>query len=119
VEFATLYPFDSTYLDPRIKTNDLSCVLRISGAGGSVLLTGDIEARAESAMLARDATLLRSNLLIVPHHGSRTSSPAFIAARVRPPVYTPGYRHRSDTGRNRRATRPPAFVAIAPITTGR
>ena len=55
VEFATLYPFDSTYLEPRIKTNDLSCVLRVSGAGGSVLLTGDIEARAESAMLARDA----------------------------------------------------------------
>jgi len=71
-------------------------VLRVSGIGGSVLLTGDIEARAESAMLARDANLLRSDLLIVPHHGSRTSStPAFIAA-VRPAiaVYTPGYRNR-------------------------
>jgi competence protein ComEC len=61
-----------------------------------MLLTGDIEARAESAMLARDATLLRSDLLIVPHHGSRTSStPAFIAA-AHPvvAVYTPGYRNR-------------------------
>jgi competence protein ComEC len=96
VEFATLYPFDSTYLEPRIKTNDLSCVIRVSGAGGSVLLTGDVEARAESAMLARDATLLRSDLLIVPHHGSRTSStPAFIAAaHPAVAVYTPGYRNR-------------------------
>jgi competence protein ComEC len=96
VEFATLYPFDATYLEPRIKTNDLSCVLRVSGAGGSMLLTGDIEARAESAMLARDATLLRSDLLIVPHHGSRTSStPAFItAAHPAVAVYTPGYRNR-------------------------
>ena len=96
VEFATLYPFDSTYLEPRIKTNDLSCVLRVSGIGGSVLLTGDIEARAESAMLARDANLLRSDLLIVPHHGSRTSStPAFIAAaHPAVAVYTPGYRNR-------------------------
>lgn len=96
VEFITLYPFDSTYLEPRIKTNDLSCVIRVSGAGGSVLLTGDIEARAESALLARDAAALRSDLLIVPHHGSRTSStPAFIAA-VHPAVavYTPGYRNR-------------------------
>ncbi|HEX3631682.1 MAG TPA: DNA internalization-related competence protein ComEC/Rec2 [Casimicrobiaceae bacterium] len=96
VEFATLYPFDSTYLEPRIKTNDLSCVIRVSGAGGSVLLTGDIEARAESAMLARGAAALRSDLLIVPHHGSRTSStPSFIAA-VAPAVavYTPGYRNR-------------------------
>jgi len=96
VEFATLYPFDSTYLEARIKTNDLSCVLRVSGIGGSVLLTGDIEARAESAMLARDANLLRSDLLIVPHHGSRTSStPAFIAAaHPAVAVYTPGYRNR-------------------------
>ncbi len=96
VEFATLYPFDATYLEPRIKTNDLSCVVRVSAAGGSVLLTGDIEARAESALVERDAAALRSDLLIVPHHGSRTSStPAFIAA-VHPEVavYTPGYRNR-------------------------
>ena len=96
VEFTTLYPFDSTYLEPRIKSNDLSCVIRVSGAGGSVLLTGDIEARAESVLVARDTAALRSDLLIVPHHGSRTSStPAFIAA-VRPTVavYTPGYRNR-------------------------
>lgn len=96
VEFNTLYPFDATYLVPTIRTNDLSCVIRITGPGGSVLLTGDIEARAESALLARDAAALRSDLLIVPHHGSRTSStPAFIAA-VRPAVavYTPGYRNR-------------------------
>jgi competence protein ComEC len=47
-------------------------------------------------MLGRDAAALRSDLLVVPHHGSRTSStPAFIAA-VRPTVavYTPGYRNR-------------------------
>jgi competence protein ComEC len=96
VEFRTLYPFAATYLEPRIKTNDLSCVIRVSGAGASVLLTGDIEARAELAMLGRDAAALRSDLLVVPHHGSRTSStPAFIAA-VRPTVavYTPGYRNR-------------------------
>ena len=96
VAFDTLYPFDSTYLEPGIKTNDLSCVIRVSGAGGSVLLTGDIEARAESMLLARGAAAVRSDLLIVPHHGSRTSStPPFIAA-VRPTVavYTPGYRNR-------------------------
>ncbi len=96
VEFAILYPFDATYLESRIKTNDLSCVFRVSAAGGSMLLTGDIEARAESALVGRDAAALRSDLLIVPHHGSRTSStPAFIAA-VRPEVavYTPGYRNR-------------------------
>jgi competence protein ComEC len=96
VAFETLYPFEATYLEPCIKTNDLSCVIRVSGAAGSLLLTGDIEARAESALLAHDAAAVRSDLLVVPHHGSRTSStPAFIAA-VRPSVavYTPGYRNR-------------------------
>jgi competence protein ComEC len=96
VQFDTLYPFEATYLEPRIKTNDLSCVVRVSGTAGSTLLTGDIEARAESALLAYDEAALRSDLLIVPHHGSRTSStPAFIAA-VHPAVavYTPGYRNR-------------------------
>ena len=96
VEFATLYPFEATYAETRIKTNDLSCVIRVGNARGSVLLTGDIEARAELALVARDALALRSDVLIVPHHGSRTSStPQFIAA-VRPAVavYTPGYRNR-------------------------
>ncbi|MEP6998498.1 MAG: DNA internalization-related competence protein ComEC/Rec2 [Betaproteobacteria bacterium] len=96
VEFSTLYPYDATYLEPRIKTNDLSCVIRVSSADGSMLLTGDIEARAEAALLARDAGALRSDLLIVPHHGSRTSSTSGFIAAVRPAVavYTPGYRNR-------------------------
>ena len=47
-------------------------------------------------MIRRDAASLRAQLLVVPHHGSRTSStPAFIAA-VAPQVavFTPGYRNR-------------------------
>jgi competence protein ComEC len=61
-----------------------------------VLLSGDIEARSETRLLheARDA--LAADVLVVPHHGSRTSStPAFVAA-VDPAVavFTPGYRNR-------------------------
>lgn len=96
VEFSTLHPDDTTYLLPRIKTNDLSCVIRVSGASGSALLAGDIGARAELALVARDRAALRSDVLVVPHHGARASStPEFIAA-VRPAVavYTPGYRNR-------------------------
>ncbi|TMA83255.1 MAG: MBL fold metallo-hydrolase, partial [Deltaproteobacteria bacterium] len=45
-----------------------------------MLLTGDIEARAEERLLQAPARL-RSTVLKVPHHGSRTSShPAFLAA---------------------------------------
>lgn len=53
--------------------NNGSCVLRIVGRGGSALLTGDIESAAETALGARDA-LLSSDVVVVPHHGSRSSS---------------------------------------------
>jgi competence protein ComEC len=96
VEFAMLHPVDATYLNPKLKPNDLSCVLRVSNAAGSALLTGDIEARTEADLVRREPIRLRSDLLVVPHHGSKTSStPAFIAA-VQPEVaaFTPGYLNR-------------------------
>jgi competence protein ComEC len=61
-----------------------------------VLIAGDAEARSEREMLARDPGSLRAQVLVVPHHGSVTSStPAFVAA-VRPDVaiFTVGYRNR-------------------------
>ena len=96
VQFSLLHPVAANYANPKLKANDLSCVLRVSSAWGSALLTGDIEARTEADLIRRDAASLRAQLLVVPHHGSRTSStPAFIAA-VAPQVavFTPGYRNR-------------------------
>ena len=96
VEFTTLHPVEASYANPKLKANDLSCVLRVVNAAGSVLLTGDIEARTEADLVRRDASALRADLLVVPHHGSRTSStPSFIDA-VHPEVaaFTPGYRNR-------------------------
>lgn len=58
--------------------NDASCVLLVE-AGHRVLLTGDIEATAEAGVLARG--LAPVDVVLVPHHGSTTSStPAFVAA---------------------------------------
>jgi len=74
--------------------NESSCVLKVSARGGSVLIAGDIEARAETA-LARDAELA-SDVVVVPHHGSATSSsPAFVAAvRPRYALVSAGYANR-------------------------
>ena len=96
VEFAVLHPADGIYEDRRRKENDRSCTLRIATASAAALLTGDVEARAEGEMLARGAAQLRSDVLLVPHHGSKTSStPAFIDA-VAPKVglLSVGYRNR-------------------------
>jgi competence protein ComEC len=60
--------------------NNGSCVLRVSAGRHSLLLTGDIEQSAESELLALQPAL-QADAVIMPHHGSRTSSsPAFVDA---------------------------------------
>ncbi len=54
--------------------NNRSCVLRIASRFGQALLPGDIEREAESALIDRHGDRLAADVLIVPHHGSRTSS---------------------------------------------
>lgn len=77
------------------RDNDLSCVLAISAHGRRVLLTADIEAAAESELMA-SGTDLRADVMLVPHHGSRTSStPAFLdAVGARDALLAVGYRNR-------------------------
>jgi len=96
VHFTMLQPPAAHYAMLRLKPNDLSCVMRIDSDHGSVLLTGDLEARGELDLVRDDPAVLKADVLVVPHHGSRTSStPAFIAAVApRIAVYTPGYRNR-------------------------
>jgi competence protein ComEC len=75
--------------------NDASCVLAVHGPGGSVLLTGDIEAAAERAVLARVA-IRRIDVVVVPHHGSRSSSSVEFVAALAPrwAVVPAGYDNR-------------------------
>jgi len=96
VRFELLHPTAASYARARIKSNDRSCVLRITAAHGTVLLTGDIELHSEQELLARAPEKLRADVLVVPHHSSRTSStPEFIAAvQPRWAVLPVGYRNR-------------------------
>jgi competence protein ComEC len=78
------------------KSNDLSCVLKVSVGAHSMLLTGDIETPAEAELLKRSSGALPADVLLAPHHGSRTSSSAEFLAAVRPAVAVVpvGYRNR-------------------------
>ncbi len=92
VEFSFLHPAD---LGPA-QDNNLSCVLKVSTGEHSILLSGDIEKQAEFYLLRHAAGNLAADVLIAPHHGSKTSStPEFINA-VNPEwvLFPVGYRNR-------------------------
>ena len=76
------------FLGPDIQTplgsNNRSCVLRITGRGGAVLLPGDIEKEVELDLVQRFPDKLDADVLLVPHQGSRTSSRAVFLERVSP-----------------------------------
>jgi competence protein ComEC len=76
----------------------LVALLRGRGDGhvDGVLLTGDIERAQEAPLVAGQREALRSDVLIVSHHGSKTSSSAPFLDTVRPAVavYQAGYRNR-------------------------
>ena len=94
VDFSVLHPLPADYAAPA-KPNALSCVLRVQAGDASALLAGDIEAPQEQVLLARGPDLA-ADVLLVPHHGSRTSSsPAFVqAVRPRWALVQAGYRNR-------------------------
>ncbi|SDP83596.1 DNA internalization-related competence protein ComEC/Rec2 [Rhodoferax sp. OV413] len=94
VHFELLHPQAGDY-DTATKPNALSCVLRISNGAQTALLVADIE-QPQEARLVADAAALRANVLLVPHHGSKTSSsPAFLdAVQPRIALVQAGYRNR-------------------------
>jgi competence protein ComEC len=82
IRFRVLHPGNDA---ARFGENDRSCVLSVSGPEGSVLLPGDIERRAEM-YLVRSRMLRPHDIVIAPHHGSRTSSSAPFAAALAPRI---------------------------------
>lgn len=96
VRFDMLYPEMSAYDDSDMKDNNRSCVLRVASQFGSLLLAGDIERMAEDHLLQTQLSQLASDVLVVPHHGSKTSSTDAFVGKVKPAaaIFTVGYRNR-------------------------
>ena len=96
VEFSVLHPHADDYaLQPPPAPNTLSCVLRIRNGRHAALLAGDIEARQEARLVA-GAEVLQADVLLVPHHGSKTSSSDAFLQAVEPRFawVQSGYRNR-------------------------
>jgi competence protein ComEC len=74
VHFSIMHPGSGV----AARGNDSSCVLKVTAVGGTLLIAGDIERRGEAAVTAE---AIAAEVVVVPHHGSATSSsPGFVAA---------------------------------------
>jgi len=92
VNFKFLYP-SPEHLD---LGNDSSCVLRISVGNKHILLTGDIEKFSEKYLVKTEALHLPADILVAPHHGSKTSAEmSFLeAVKAQYVLFPIGYRNR-------------------------
>ena len=101
VHFDVLHPAKSDLdTDKSPKPNAIACVLKITNSDAvnpkSALLTADIEAPQEHSLLGLQQGLLASTVLLVPHHGSKTSSSEAFLDAVQPKMalVQAGYRNR-------------------------
>jgi competence protein ComEC len=92
VQFEFLHPLEGA----EGSDNDLSCVLKISNNEQSALLTGDIHKKAEKSLLKLSSDQLQSSIVLMPHHGSNSSSTKAFINAVNPKwaLASAGYRSR-------------------------
>ncbi len=97
VDFEVLHPLASDY-DTPAKSNAMSCVLRISNGARTALLVGDLEAPQELRLAGNPELLekIKADFLLIPHHGSKTSSSTVFLDAVKPQIALAqaGYRNR-------------------------
>jgi competence protein ComEC len=92
VDFRLLHP----PTDHNLEGNDSSCVLKLSTAGASLLLTGDVTAAIEKQLVDDYGDALGADVLIAGHHGSATSSSRLFLQQVDPRllIYAAGFANR-------------------------
>ena len=93
VQFEILFP-KTQDMKKYDSDNDTSCVLRVSNASGQVLFTGDIGIVPQRGAIQRDADdYFKADILIAPHHGSRSSHLQEFVEAVSPKhvIFSSGY----------------------------
>lgn len=96
VKFEVLSP-GLPEMDAKFKSdNDQSCVLKVTAGKQSLLIPGDLSAKAERLLIDSYGHQLQSSILIAGHHGSRYSSSDEWLKTVNPQVvlFTAGYKNR-------------------------
>ncbi|MDH5388950.1 MAG: DNA internalization-related competence protein ComEC/Rec2 [Gammaproteobacteria bacterium] len=92
VDFEFLHPQDRVYS----RRNNHACVLKVSTGDSRLLITSDIETEVERQLIKSYGDELQAQVLVVPHHGSKTSSTKAFIEAVKPLIalLPVGYRNR-------------------------
>lgn len=92
INFRVLYPSKTS----AYQGNNSSCVLQIDTGKQKILLSGDIEAKAEQYLLKKYGHQIQSAVLVAPHHGSCTSSTEEFVKTVAPRevIFSAGFYNR-------------------------
>lgn len=92
VDFRILHPASPNSW----KGNNSSCVLQIEVGGRRILIPGDIGAKVETQLVRDNKEGLKADLVVIPHHGSKSSSSSGFTQAVSPlyAVVSAGYRNR-------------------------
>jgi competence protein ComEC len=76
----TLWPDHSTFSDSLLDSNEYSAVLKLNDGKVNYLFTGDINKKVSDEIVGLEKSKLKSNILKVPHHGSKDFSQSFVLA---------------------------------------
>ena len=88
IRLRVLWPDSKNKINENVLNNN-SLVCKLEYKNFSIMLTGDIEEIAEKAILAkykRNVKILKSNILKVAHHGSKSSSTEDFIKAVMPEI---------------------------------
>lgn len=92
VRFEILSPDSAIYSNRKATSNERSCVLRVTSPDGSILITGDIDKGIQEKLASK--SIIRADVLVVPHHGGSSSGKFIRAVSPRYAVFSVGYRNR-------------------------
>ena len=94
-----LQPKQMAHTTEDARQDQNSCVIRVRSSAGSVLLAGDLPARAEAALVKAQGDRLPADVLVVPQEGGRQGTGKQLLAAVQPTLAVVQTTHRNQHGR--------------------